>query len=103
MDAPVAQTEVRWTISDLESYPVEEGKRYEIVEGELFVSTQPHWYHQGTGDKIVMQLNLWIEQGGSGQVVSAPGVIFDEENAVAPDAVWVSNERLELVLGEDGK
>lgn len=103
MSALTAQTAVRWTISDLESYPVEEGKRYEIVEGELLVSAQPHWYHQGTSDKIVMQLNLWIEKGGSGQVVSAPGVIFDEENAVAPDAVWVSNERLELVLGEDGK
>lgn len=103
MSALTAQTAVRWTISDLESYPVEEGKRYEIVEGELLVSAQPHWYHQGTSDKIVMQLNLWIEKGGSGQVVSVPGVIFDEENAVAPDAVWVSNERLELVLGEDGK
>jgi Uma2 family endonuclease len=35
--------------------------------------------------------------------VPAPGVIFDEENAVAPDVVWVSTERLKWVLGEDGK
>lgn len=103
MSALTAQTAVRWTTGDLESFPIEEGKRYEIIEGELLVSTQPHWNHQATSDRIVMQLNLWIAEGGNGQVASAPGVVFDEENAVAPDVAWVSNERLELVLGEDGK
>ncbi|MBI2976316.1 MAG: Uma2 family endonuclease [Chloroflexi bacterium] len=103
MSALTAQTAVRWTIGDLESFPIEEGKRHEIIEGELLVSTQPHWNHQATSDRIVMQLNLWIGKGGNGQVASAPGVVFDEENAVAPDVAWVSNERLELVLGEDGK
>jgi hypothetical protein len=30
-------------------------------------------------------------------------VIFDEENAVAPDVAWVSRERLPGAIGEDGK
>ncbi|MBM4424131.1 MAG: Uma2 family endonuclease [Chloroflexi bacterium] len=93
----------RWTTRDLEHYPVEEGKRYEIIEGELLVTTQPHWHHQGTSDAIALELNLWIRQGGNGQVRSAPGVLFDDENAVAPDVVWVSGERLPHVLGDDGK
>ncbi len=103
MTALTAQTAVRWTISDLESYPVEEGKRYEIVEGELLVSTQPHWFHQQAGGRIFAALDKWAVENQSGSASQAPGVIFDQENAVAPDVVWVSNERLELVLGEDGK
>src|SRR5439155_24907213 len=40
---------------------------------------------------------------GHGTVVAAPGVIFDAENAVAPDLVWVSTDRLAAILGDDGK
>jgi Uma2 family endonuclease len=29
-------------------------------------------------------------------------VIFDDENDVAPDVVWVSRQRLEVLLGDDG-
>jgi len=103
MSTPPAETVARWTIADVELLSQEEGKRYEIVEGELLVSTQPHWAHQETCTNIITELNLWARSGGGGKVVPAPGVIFDEENAVAPDVVWVSAERLRLVLGEDGK
>ena len=36
---------LRWTSHDLEGFP-EDGKRYEIIDGELYVSKQPHWEHQ---------------------------------------------------------
>jgi len=98
-----AESVARWTIADLELLSREEGKRYEVIGGGLFVSTQPHWDHQGTCDSITLELTLWARASGNGQVRSAPGVIFDDENAVAPDVVWVSAERLRLVLGEDGK
>src|SRR4051812_10262005 len=32
----------RWTVEELEQLPYVEGTRYEIVDGELLVSTQPH-------------------------------------------------------------
>jgi hypothetical protein len=47
---------VRWTIADLEGFALEEGKRYEIVEGELFVSTQPHWNHQEACNNIAFHV-----------------------------------------------
>ena len=98
-----AESVVRWTINDLETYPREEGKRYEIVEGELFVSTQPHMDHQETCNNIAFELTTWARQSKDGKVIPAPGVIFDDANAVAPDVVWVSAERLPLIRGEDGK
>src|SRR5205823_8498004 len=33
----------------------------------------------------------------------APGVIFAEDQAVAPDLVWVAQDRLRSVVGEDEK
>jgi len=34
---------------------------------------------------------------------TAPGVIFAEDNNVAPDVVWVSRSRLRTALGADSK
>ncbi len=103
MSTPPAEAGLRWTIHDLEAYPVEEGKRYEIIEGELFVSTQPHLEHQRICRRLTVEITNWADRGGGGEVFPAPGVIFDIDNAVAPDLVWVSAERLPLIEGDDGK
>jgi Uma2 family endonuclease len=97
-------TTLRMTIHDLEGFPVPlDDQRYELIDGELFVSTQPHWRHQATVVRIVYALEAWNRQARAGMVFDAPGVIFAEDTAVAPDVVWVSAERLDAVLGEDGK
>jgi len=98
----VVTTPVRWTVADLELLPLEDGTRYEIIDGELFMSKQPHWHHQTSCTNIATALAVWSQETGAGHVVQAPGVIFDDENGVAPDVVWISRERLEAVLGEDG-
>ena len=36
---------VYWTIHDLELLPENEGTRYEIIDGELFVTRAPHTKH----------------------------------------------------------
>ena len=99
----VERSSDRWTIRDLEYFPVEEGKRYEIVEGELLVTPQPHWRHQQTCGRIFAVLDNWAREHDNGEASQAPGLLFDDENAVAPDVVWVSGDRLPVVLGEDGK
>ena len=92
----------RWTSADLDALP-DDGKRYEIIDGELFVSKQPHFYHQMICTGISTLLFNWSKQGKLGQAVIAPGVIFAEDNDVVPDVVWISNERLPAALGKDGK
>jgi len=98
----VAST-LRWTTADLEALPEDNGKRYEIIDGELYVSTTPHWDHQQTCVAIVSQLERWCRESGAGKTNLGPGLIFTEDNAVAPDIVWVSSERLSATLGADGK
>ena len=92
----------RWTSADLEVLPDHNGKRYEIVDGELYVSTQPHWHHQRLCLRIARALDAWSEQTGAGETNAAPGVIFAPDDDVAPDVVWVSRERLAAALGTDG-
>ena len=45
------RTAPRWTSADLEVLP-DDGKRYEIIDGELYMSRQPHWHHQRACVKI---------------------------------------------------
>jgi len=81
----------------------EEGKRYEIIDGELYVSTQPHYYHQLVCSRLITLLNVWSSQTEAGEATNAPGLIFAEDDDVAPDVIWTSQERLITSLRSDGK
>lgn len=90
-----------WRSSDLELLP-ENGNRYEIIGGELFMSKSPHWHHQTTCGNVYMELKIWCRQQGSGAVAITPGVIFAEADDVIPDVVWISDERLTLLMDDAG-
>ena len=91
-----------WTSRDLEMMP-DDGKLYEIVDGELYVSKQPHYHHQHLCLRLGGLLDAWCLQTGGGEVNAAPGLIFGENDDVAPDLVWNSRERLATALKDDGK
>ena len=95
-------TSLRYTSADLEALPDIEGVRYEIIDGELFVSKQPRWHHQYTGLRISIALELWNDRSGLGVTNVAPGLIFAEDEDVAPDVVWISHARLAEVLDDGG-
>ncbi len=50
---------IRWTTQDLELLPENEGIRYEIIDGELFVTRAPHARHQQTCGRIFRQLDYY--------------------------------------------
>ncbi len=90
---------VRWTTADLELFP-EDGKRYEIIDGELIVTRAPRWSHQKVTGRIFGALDDWSQASGLGEAAINPGLIFTEEDNVIPDVVWASNERLNQLLDE---
>mgnify|MGYP006426678529 CR=1 FL=1 len=90
-----------WTVADLELFP-EDGKRYEIINGELFVSRAPHWKHQEVSGNVYALLQSWSRETGSGRSAIAPGIIFSATDSVIPDVVWASSQRLEECLDESG-
>lgn len=94
-------TSLRWSSADLDAMP-DDGKRYEIVDGELYVSKQPHWHHQVVCGQVFGLLQEWSLRASAGGASIAPGVIFDDDD-VAPDVVWASTARLAASLRADGK
>ncbi|MEM8545788.1 MAG: Uma2 family endonuclease, partial [Cyanobacteria bacterium P01_H01_bin.119] len=86
---------------DLELLP-DDGRRYEVINGELFVTRAPHWKHQNVSGKIVAALENWSVQSDLGESAVNPGLIFSEVDSVIPDVVWASYERLETMLDEAG-
>jgi Uma2 family endonuclease len=94
-------TAIRWTSGDLELLP-DDGKRYEIIDGDLYMSKQPHWHHQTTCFHVARVLREWNITTGAGRINIAPGVIFAEDDDVAPDVVWISRQRFENSLGAEG-
>ena len=92
---------VQWTSEDLEGFP-ENGNRYEIIEGELFVTRAPHWDHQKVSGILYKELLLWSANSGLGEPSLCPGLVFSPTNSAIPDVVWISKERLEQLLDDSG-
>ena len=102
MAEPLAQE--RWTIADLDRFPDDEWHRYEIIDGELFVSKATRGEHSWSADECVGAFKNWDPERQHGFVFSVPGLIFSEFDAVIPDVIWVSRERFPQIWHqEDGK
>ena len=93
-------TAFRFTSADLERLPVIEGVRYEIIDGDLYVSRAPGEPHQYTCTVFTSSLHVWSTQTGLGLTVTAPGLVFSEDDDVIPDLVWISHARRQLALDE---
>jgi Uma2 family endonuclease len=98
----MTQAARRFTSADIEVMP-DDGKRYEVIDGELYVSKQPGWSHQMVCTILASELHVWSRETGAGHVNGAPGLIFAEDDDVAPDLVWLSTARLATALAADGK
>jgi Uma2 family endonuclease len=90
-----------WTSADL-AYMRDNSARHEIVNGELFGSRPPHWQHQHTCGNFLYVLAEWSTHNNRGQVSINPSIDFSDTDIVAPDVVWISNERFVFLLNEEG-
>lgn len=88
------------TIADIDAMP-EDGNRYELIEGELFVSRAPSLVHQRVVRNILVVFEEYLDQNPIGEVIPGPGVIFSNFSGVIPDVVYIGNERRkEIARGE---
>lgn len=96
----VAKVEPLLTMADLDAMP-DDGNRYELIEGELFVSRAPTLSHQEIVLRILVVIQKYLEQHPIGRIWPGPGVIFSDFSGVIPDVVYMSNERLEEFASGD--
>jgi len=89
-----------WTTKDLEALPYDEWNRYEIIDGELFVTRAPHYNHQEVATKLIVNIQRWSEETNLGAIVATPGIIYSDSDNVIPDLVWVRSDRLSELLDD---
>ena len=88
------------TVADLDALP-DDGNRYELIEGELFVSCAPGLPHQLVLHNLQVRLAIYLDSNPVGIIAPGPGAVFSNYDAVIPDLVFVSNERWESIVAND--
>lgn len=89
------------TIADWDAMPYREGYRYEIIEGELFVSTSPGLTHQMVSDNLLFLIRSFLKTNPIGTVVSTPGLILSNFSGVIPDLVFFRREQRDTIVKDD--
>ena len=100
METMTLAEELLYTVDDWENFP-DNGNRYEIIEGELIVSTAPRFIHQLLIARLVEILRNYIKQNPIGEVLPTPGVIFSKTDGAIPDLIFISSERIKQFLLDD--
>ena len=90
-------SDLRLTNADLEAMP-DDGNRYELIDGELYVSSAPSVIHQNILVNLVIAFGKYLEAHPIGRILPGVGLIFDDNNGVIPDLIFVTNERMRKTL-----
>ena len=87
---------IKFTVKDYMSTP--EGKRYQLLDGEMILAPSPATRHQSILMQLVMELNRFVYANSLGRVWSAPlDVVLSDHDVAQPDILFVSNARSEIV------
>lgn len=87
----------KFTYEDLLDIPPDRN-RYEIVDGELFVTAVPAPLHQIIVGNLYGELRTHVRKHGLGVVFVAPcDIVFTESTVLEPDLFFVSSSRLHII------
>lgn len=87
----------KFTHTDLLSFP-EDGKRREIIDGDMFVTPAPRLNHQRILRRLALAFENYLEQNPIGELCYSPmDVIFSDFDVLEPDLLLVLNERKEIM------
>jgi Uma2 family endonuclease len=71
---------------------------FQLVEGKLFMTPSPAFYHQSVAFNIAYGLRRFLEENPMGRTAIAPSdVQLDFVNVHQPDVYFISNERLNIL------
>jgi Uma2 family endonuclease len=89
------------TIVDWDAMPYREGYRYEIIEGELFVSWSPGLTHEIVLITLIRRIGRFLDDHPIGLITTGPGMILSNLSGVIPDAVFFLNEQRDKIVKDD--
>ncbi|MGD9714599.1 MAG: Uma2 family endonuclease [Thermomicrobiales bacterium] len=93
------QAERPYIADDLASLP-DDGKRYEIIGGELFVSPAPAEPHQRASYRLLKLIGAHVDTNDLGLIYHAPfGVFLSDHDVLQPDILVVLKENRSRIQG----
>lgn len=94
--APMELQKRRVSYDDLAQMP-EDGRRYELYDGEVFVVPSPILRHQVVALRLWRILDDYASETGGLAVASPIDIVFSDYDVVQPDIVLLSAESLRSV------
>lgn len=99
--APYPAKEKIYTYEDYLNLP-DDGKRYEIIEGELIMAASLKSIHQIVSGNLEYEIRSFVIRHKSGLVFDAPyDVKLSDANVVQPDIMFVSKENRGIITEDN--
>jgi Uma2 family endonuclease len=88
-----------WTYDEYARLP-DDGKRYEVIAGDVYMSPSPHPRHQRALSRLNAALETFTQEHAIGDLYPAPtDVLLSEDDYLVPDMMFVRKERADIVTG----
>jgi Uma2 family endonuclease len=92
-----AEVVPKLTFEEFRQLPID-GKRYELVRGEVHVTPAPATRHQAVVQNLTVNLGSHVIKNHLGEVWTAPlDVRLGEDTALQPDLIFISNARAGII------
>jgi Uma2 family endonuclease len=89
--------EATWNRARWEQLP-DDGNRYEVIDGVLYMSTAPSFFHQWIIRQLFIQLYAQIDERGEGLTIWSPlGVFMPGCDPVQPDLLVIGSANLGII------
>ena len=89
---------VRLTYQDYINLPESDDKRYELIDGELYLAPSPTPNHQFISIRLSKAIDDYAQSHGLGNVLYAPlDVVLSNQDVFQPDILFVSRNRESII------
>jgi Uma2 family endonuclease len=97
-DVVLRSVDAAWTAADWAQLPHDDGNRYEIIDGVLYVSTAPSARHQRVIRKIVLACFAQIDAHDLGMTLWSPiGVFMPGAQPLQPDLLVIRKDDFDMI------
>ena len=87
----------KYTYEDYLNLP-DDGKRYEVINGELVMVAAPNTFHQVVSGNLEYLLKSFLQKNKIGKIFHAPIDVFLENiTVVQPDIFFITNGRSDII------
>jgi Uma2 family endonuclease len=90
------------TYDEFQTLPRDGSKRFELIEGEVFMTPSPNTKHQRAVGRLFRLLSDHVEENFLGEVFIAPyDIVFSKWTALEPDVLFIRKERASIVTNSN--